>query len=237
MKIRGVFETMRIKEGKVVYFDRHIVRLKKSCSFFKISPPCSGAKLMRLVRGIIKKNNFKDARLKIIIRQVNRKADIQIKLCKYKPYPPKKYKEGFRVIVSSFRQKELKLSRHKTIGRLLYDLSLEEAKKKGCDESLILNKFGHLAEASRSNIFFVKEGKLFTPSLTCGCLEGITRMAVMNIAARNKIKVCEGKFGLEDIICAAEAFLTNSLMGIMPINRKCGPITKLLIKEYSCLLK
>ena len=237
MKIRGVFETMRAKEGKVVYFDKHIARLNKSCSFFKIALPCSGIKLKRLLQRAIKNCSFKDARLKIIARQVNRKADIQIEICKYKPYPSGKYREGFRVMVSSFRQKELKLSRHKRMGRLLYDLSLEEAKKNGFDEPLILNRSGHLAETSRSNIFFVKDSKLFTPSLACGCLEGITRMAIMEIAKKNKIKVRQGKFGLEDLVCAPEAFLTNSLMGIMPINKKCGPITKLLIKKYNCLLK
>jgi len=237
MKIRGVFETMRVKEGKVAYFDEHIARIIKSCRFFKINLLCSRAKLRKLVQSAIEKSHFKDARLKVIISQLNRKTNIQIQLSKYTPYLPKKYREGFRVMVSPFRQRELKLSRHKTMIRLLYDLSLEEAKKKGCDDAIILNKSGHLAEASRSNIFFVKEGKLFTPSLACGCLEGITRKAVMNIAEKNKIKVCEGKFNLEDIVCADEAFLTNSLMGIMPIKRKCGPITKLLIKKYNCLLK
>ena len=237
MKVRGVFETMRVKEGKVVYFDEHIARLNKSCLFFKITLPCSGIKLKRLIQRVIKNNSFKDARLKVIARQVNRKADIQIEICKYRPYPSSKYREGFSVMVSPFRQKELKLSRHKRMGRLLYDLSLEEAKRKGCDEALILNKSGHLAEASRSNIFFVKDDKLFTPSLACGCLEGISRMAVMEIAKKNKIKVRQGKFSLEDLVCAPEAFLTNSLIGIMPIKRKCGPITKLLIKKYSCLSK
>jgi branched-subunit amino acid aminotransferase/4-amino-4-deoxychorismate lyase len=162
---------------------------------------------------------------------------VQILTQEYKPFPKSKYREGFRVTVSPFRQNELKLSRHKTTGRFLYDLSFEQAKKAGYDEALILNKFGHLTEATRSNLFFARSGKLFTPALKCGCLEGITRRAVKDLALKHKIKVCEGEFRLEDIVNAREAFLTNSLMGIMPLEGKCGKITKLLIKKYGCLSK
>ncbi|MGA2775580.1 MAG: aminotransferase class IV [Candidatus Omnitrophota bacterium] len=237
MRRLGIFETIRVKEGKIVYFDQHLSRIIKSSCFFKIKLPCSREKLAGLILESVKKAGIKDGRLKVIIRQGPHRAAVQILIQKYKPFPKNKYREGFRVTVSPFRQNELRLARHKTTGRLLYDLSFKQAKKAGYDEALILNKFGYLTEATRSNVFFARSGKLFTPDAKCGCLEGITRRAVKDLALKHKIKVCEGEFRLEDIASAQEAFLTNSLMGIMPFKGKCGKITKLLIEEYNCLLK
>jgi len=82
-----------------------------------------------------------------------------------------------------------------------------EAVRRGFDDALILNTKGFIAEASRSNIFFVNKNRLFTPSLECGCLPGITRQAVIDIAERAGIKVIEGKFTLIDLYKAEKLSL------------------------------
>ncbi|MFA5276422.1 MAG: aminotransferase class IV, partial [Candidatus Omnitrophota bacterium] len=127
MRRPGIFETMRVKKGKTVYFDKHLSRIARSSRFFKIKLPCSRKELARLILESVKKSGIKDARLKVIIRQLPRRAAVQILTQEYKPFPKSKYREGFRVTVSPFRQNELKLSRHKTTGRFLYDLSFEQA--------------------------------------------------------------------------------------------------------------
>jgi len=128
----------------------------------------------------------------------------------------------------------------------LYQLSLGQAQDKGFDEALILNSRGFIAEAARSNIFLVKGDALFTPTLSCGCLAGITRKVVFDLAKRNNIKIYEGRFILKDLYEADEAFLTNSLMGVMPLvavekhlikKGLRGKITGYFIKKYNSLLK
>jgi branched-subunit amino acid aminotransferase/4-amino-4-deoxychorismate lyase len=128
----------------------------------------------------------------------------------------------------------------------LYEISFQAAKKAGFDEAVILNELGYITEGTRSNIFFIKDKQLCTPALTCGCLPGITRQAVFALAKECHLDLCEGKFTLRDLAQAEEAFLTNSLMGVMPLTslnrqsigqRKCAKITKIILKKYHCLLK
>jgi len=134
----------------------------------------------------------------------------------------------------------------KTTNRIFYDLSLKEARDKGFDEAIILNSRGIIAEASRSNIFWVKDKELFTPGLECGCLDGITRKAVFDLAKKYNFKIYTGNFTLQDLYTCDEAFLTNSLWGIMPLavieketigKGKCGKLTRFFIEKYNSLLK
>jgi len=165
----------------------------------------------------------------------------------YQPRPAQKYREGFSAGVSSFRQMEDSLfARIKTTSRILYQLSFQETRDRGFDEAIILNSRGYITEGTRSNIFLVKDREIFTPDLACGCLDGITRRVVFDLAGKYRIKVYEGKFRPQDLSQAHEAFLTNSLMGVMPLssvertnigNGKCGKITSLFLRKYNCLLK
>ncbi len=124
-------------------------------------------------------------------------------------------------MISRVRQQDIFLAQLKCTSRLLYERAQEEAKAKGFNEAIILNKKGNLAEASRANIFFVLRHELFTPALLCGCLNGITRKAIMDLAKIYKIKVNEGNFLPQALLGSDEAFLTNSLIGVMPL-RKIG---------------
>ena len=123
-------------------------------------------------------------------------------------------------------------------------LAYQEAKKKTADEAILLNTRDFLAEASRANIFLVKDNCLLTPSLDCGCLPGITRDTVLGLAAKERIKVIETKLKPEDIQRADEAFLTNSLIEVMPLvaveGRPIkkgipGKITERILKRYKGL--
>ncbi|MBM3252414.1 MAG: hypothetical protein FJZ11_06545, partial [Candidatus Omnitrophica bacterium] len=114
------------------------------------------------------------------------------------------------------------------------------------DEAIILNNRGYVSEGSRSNIFLVKDNTVFTPSLSSGCLAGITRKAIFDLAKIYNIKICEGNFTLRDLHTAEEIFLTNSLMGVMaltslekePIAKgSVGRVTKFFMKKYNLLLK
>ncbi|MCS7181439.1 MAG: aminotransferase class IV, partial [bacterium] len=97
-----------------------------------------------------------------------------------------------------------------------------------------LNTSNYISEGSVSNIFFVKEDRVYTPSLECGCLDGITRKVVFEICEKEKIKIEEGFFKLEFLKEVDEIFFTNTLMGILPVKEINGyfKMKKLNIVQY-----
>lgn len=214
----GLFETMRSYNNHIVYFDAHLKRIKKSCALIGIEFPYSLDRLKEVIQKTIKINGFSDAYVRLTLWKSEKGADILVMVKKYQPHPLKKYKNGFRACISRFKQNENSfLAQLKTTNYLFYQLAYLEAKKKGLDEGVILNNRGYIAEGSRTNIFLVKSKVLFTPRLECGCLNGITRKVVFDLAKKYDIKVYEGNFTLSDLYGADEAFFTNSLIGIMPL--------------------
>ncbi len=88
------------------------------------------------------------------------------------------------------------------------------AKQNKLTDALVLNDKGNIIESSHSNIFIVSNGVLYTPSLTDGCLAGVQRMQVINVAIQNKIKVYECSITPQNLLVADEVFLTNAIQGI-----------------------
>lgn len=213
----AVFETMRSYKGAIVYLDAHLERIKNSSKLIGIEFPYPPSKLKAIIKEAVRINGFKDIYVRLTLCKKNLGTDILILIKKYTPYPIQKYKIGFSAMVSKFKQSDPMFARIKTTNRLFYELGLQEAKAKGFDEALILNPCGFLCEATRSSIFFAKDNEVFTPALECGCLEGITRRVIFDLARKYKLKIYEGNFTLRDLRQADEAFLTNSLLGVMPL--------------------
>ncbi len=242
----GLFETMRAYNKKIVYFDEHLKRLKKSARLLDIRCPYPLAELKDIIQRIVKINGLKDAYVRLTLWKCEKGTDILVMVKKYQPYTPEKYKKGFRACISSFRQNENSfLAQLKTTNYLLYRLAYAQAIEKGFDEAIILNHKGYIAETSRSNLFFIKDKELFTPSLECSCLNGITRGVIFDLAKKYNIKAYEGNFSMPDLYASDEAFLTNSLMGIMPLasveKQRIGKgisrykSTRFFIKKYKSL--
>lgn len=242
----GLFETMRSYHGNIIYFNEHLSRLRESSKLLGIKLPYSQAQLKGIIKKTVLLNKAKDARVRLALFRKDSGADTLVTVKRYEPYSCREYERGFSLKVSSFRQSATFLTGLKTTKRLLYELSFRQAKASGFDEALLLNDRGNITEASRSNIFFVKDKTIFTPSLLSGCLNGITRRAIFDLARKNRIEAYEGKFTPYDLYGADEAFLTNSLMGVMPLvsvekNRiggaSPGKITKFFMRKYNLLLK
>lgn len=239
----GLFETMRANQGEIAYLDKHLERIKYSSKFIQLPFDYSIEKLKKIIKQAVRINGFKDAYLRLTISKAECGVDVLVVVKKYHPYSVQKYKRGFSVKISSLRQDENSLlARIKTTNRILYETSFKEAKNKGFDEAFILNNRGYITEASRSNIFLVQGKEIFTPSLECGCLAGITRQAILSLAKKNKLKVYESSLTIQDLLGADEAFLTNSLIGIMPLasieknkigNKGNNSITEFLMKKYA----
>ncbi|MCM8762155.1 MAG: aminotransferase class IV, partial [Candidatus Omnitrophica bacterium] len=105
----------------------------------------------------------------------------------------------------------------KSLNYLENILARMEARKNKCDDAILLNTSGYLTSATVSNLFFVKKGRLYTPSLKCGVLKGTIRGLIFDTSKRNDIEIQEGRYTLDDLKDADEIFLTNTLMGVMPI--------------------
>ncbi len=243
----GLFETMRSYNRKIVYFDEHLARIKNSCKLIDLKFPNPVSKLKNIIKKAVEINAVRDAHIRLTLWKSKSGTDILVTVRKYNPCSLEKYKRGFAAKIATFKQNENSLlPQIKTTNRLFYELCLQEAKNQGFKEAIIINNSGYITEASRSNIFLVKNNEIFTPYLECGCLDGITRKVIFNLAKKYKIKAHEGNFTLQDLYYADEAFLTNSLMGVMPLTSveknnigkgKIGKITQFLIKKYNLLLK
>lgn len=235
---------MRSYRGRIVYFRQHLKRLESSAKLIGMKFPYSLQKIKGMITRTIRINKFKDVYLKLILFGAVNKTDVLIIVKKYQPYPLEKYRKGFSAIISQFRQRDIFLAQIKTTNRALYERAFNQAKAIDFDEAIILNKQGNITEGTRSNIFFAKNNTLCTPALECGCLAGITRRAILDLAKKFKIKVKMGKFSLQDLYQADEAFLTNSLMGVMPLKKVGGKnlgkadfkLTRFFMQKYNHLL-
>ncbi len=125
-------------------------------------------------------------------------------------------------------------------------LARMEALKHGADEAIMINSNGFVVEASAENIFFVKNDILYTPPISTGALEGITRDTVIEIANQNKIPINIENISRDELYYFDEAFLTGTASEIIPIskidhriigNGKIGPLTKEISKYYEQIVR
>lgn len=239
---KGVFETMRSYGGVIFALDAHLARLDQGLKTLKMKSPYSTDEITHYLYSSLKTNRLKNARLRLTLWEANRRVKISIIAFPYQPYSQSKYARGFKAVFSDTRRDEhSKLSCIKSINYLPFILALRRAKEKGNDEAIFLNRGGYLAEGSRSNIFFVKKSKLYTPGLATGCLNGITRQVVLKVARAMKVDCKEVAVVPGALLDADEAFLTNSLVEIMPLtaiegkkigNGKAGPLTCKILAKY-----
>jgi len=224
----GVFETLKAENFRIFRWDDHWERLRKSADVCGLEIGGESGKLRCRIETALKKDGFGRAYIRISAwRRTTesfdpgdeRRAEVLVLVKKHKPYPERFFTEGIRCIISKiyFRNEKSPLSRIKSLNYLENILARVEAKKYGHDDNILLNTAGYLASASVSNLFFVKGKKIFTPSLSCGILPGVTRKAVLEICGRYGIETEEGKFCPGDLKTADEIFLTNTLMGVMPV--------------------
>ncbi|MFH1361011.1 MAG: aminotransferase class IV [Candidatus Omnitrophota bacterium] len=242
---RGVFETMRAYNGSIFAFHEHCRRLFEGLRKLNIEAPCSQEKMQGYLYCALRSNKLKNGRLRLTIWQSKQGPRMSVIATEYHPFSKTKYREGFKTVVSSLRRDERHLSCDvKSIEYLPLFIERRKAKTKGKDEAILLNRKGYICEGSYTNIFLIKDKILYTPSLACGCLKGITRQFVLKIAKETHLPCKEMQILLNQLLGADEAFLTNSLLEIMPLtfvgNKRigqgqAGPLTKLLSSKYHAL--
>jgi branched-chain amino acid aminotransferase len=227
----GLFETMRAYSGHIFRLSAHVERLTRSAA--QLSIPLSASELKKACYDTLKANKLSDARIRLTVSMGEGEATpdppkrprptVLIIATNYTPPSDKVYRRGYRAIVASMRQNsQSPISRLKTSNYLNSILARKEAKEKGADEAILLNDKGFLSEGSASNIFVVSKGKLITPNEESGCLPGITRRVVIELATALSIRVTERQIRLEELLNADEAFFTSSLIEMMPLTKVDG---------------
>ncbi|MFH1692012.1 MAG: aminotransferase class IV [Candidatus Omnitrophota bacterium] len=238
---RGVFETMRSYDGSVFALDRHLRRLRKGCVLLKIPPP-GKAELEAAVLGLIKINHLKDARIRLTVIVRAGRLHVFVLASGISPCA-----RGYNVMVMHKpRRKASVLSRVKLCRRDFCERLYQKAVTQGYQEALYLDPQGFVVEGARTNVFVVINGALWTPILTVGCLPGVTRSIVIEQACQAGLVVRQRKISVRDLARAQEVFLTNAVIGVMPVVKldaqmvssgKIGTITMRLKKRYEKLIR
>ncbi|HJR76658.1 MAG TPA: aminotransferase class IV [Nitrospiraceae bacterium] len=234
----GVYETIRSYGSRIFMRDQHLTRLYRSAEGIGLEIPIPRKDWPALLREAMVRNDIgherADAYLRVTISRGEGEIGLDPALCKRatvvimaKPLAPPAdhlYQTGVSLTVArTKRNLPEALSPHiKATNFLNNILAKREALAAGTFDSLLLNWRDELTECTVSNIFFVLGGRLSTPALECGILDGITRNVVLQLAAEAQIHTQEGRYTPADLSNASECFLTNTSMEIMPVTRIAG---------------
>lgn len=235
----GLFETLRTYNGKLFKFDEHYKRLKHSARQICLHVPVDKKTLRKQAEFLIKKNNLKEARMRITITRGIGHSGLSIS-CKNQSViifaeelNEFNFDKGVKIVSINL---ERALPSLKSLSYLPSVMAKEEAKKRQAFEAILVDKNGFVREGSFSNVFIVKNNTLLTPKENI--LKGITRKIVIDTAKKNKITVMETDFKKKEMINADEIFITFSTSGIVPvtnvnnIKKSIGKITIKLIELY-----
>ncbi len=254
----GVFEGIRIYNGRVFKLKEHIDRLFYSAKAILLNLPMSHAQLMRATVETCRKNRLRDGYIRLLVTRgvgtlglnPNRckKPSVIIIADKIQVYPPALYARGMEIVtVPTTRNLHSAVNPAiKSLNYLNNILAKIEANNAGVEEAVMLNAEGFVAECTADNLFIVKAGKLLTPPLSAGALYGITRHTVMEIAQNSGYEVGEPNLTRYDLFNADECFLTGTGAEIIPVVKidgrvigrgKPGPITRKLVTQYHALTK
>lgn len=254
----GVFEGLRVYGGEVFRMAEHINRLWESANSIMLAIPVSKTELADSINSTVSANGIRDGYVRLMVTRgagslgldPNRTSDPQVIIIadNITLYPQEFYENGLEIVTAStIRNHPAALSpRVKSLNYLNNILAKIEGLKAGCVEALMLNHKGEVAECTGDNIFLVKKGKLFTPSIDAGILDGITRGVVIELARKNGIVVVEGSMTRHDVYTADECLLTGSAAEVVPVVKVDdriigegvpGPVTRMLIASFHELTK
>ncbi|MDO5422310.1 MAG: aminotransferase class IV [Eubacteriales bacterium] len=203
----SVFETIGMKHGHPLFLKEHLERMNASAKALGICREVTKDMVFSWLASA-PQNLFQHGALKIMLS-----AENLLFLPRENHYEEAQYQKGFTVDYSQVRRNETSpLVRHKTANYGDCILEKRASAAQGLDERIFRNTRGEITEGTVSNIFFIKNGKLFTPSVSCGLLPGIIRRYLLEQENARETVLYPEQAAEYD-----ECFLTNSLMGIMPV--------------------
>src|SRR3990172_11152820 len=240
---------MRSYGGRVFRLAEHYRRLAAGADLLAMPAPLPLAALEEAVEAPLARNGLAGAYLRLTLTAGEAEGggpSVVLFAREVTEYPPEVRERGMAAVISAVRRNETSpLARVKSLNYLDNLLAREEARRSGAGEALLLNTQDFIAEGAASNVFLVRNGTLVTPGVEAGALPGITRPAVLELAGEEGIEVVETSLPLAGLAGADEAFLTNSVMEVMPLVSvdgrpvgpgRPGPLTERLARRYRDLV-
>ena len=253
----GVFEGLRSYGGKVFRLEQHVDRLWDSAKAIWLEIPGTKRQMCDAIKDTLQTNQIDDGYIRVVVTRgvgtlgldPNKTSDPQVIIIadSISLYPEELYEKGLEIVtVSVTRNHPAALSpRIKSLNYLNNILAKIEGLQAGCIEALMLNHKGEVAECTGDNIFLVRQGRLLTPPVEAGILEGITRRAVMDLAASCDLvkggRVEEVPLTKHDVYIADECFLSGTAAEIVAVVRVDsrvigdgipGPVTRDLSRRF-----
>ncbi len=222
----ALFETIRISQGRFLNAEAHFKRLSLGLSLLKMqeaSNPLTFGGFQKMILDYIKTKSNANLRVRITFFRKSgglytpqwNDFDYFIESSPLNSPHFELNKTGLKIgICDSVRLSIDKLSNLKTTSALPYVMAAIEKSEKEWDDCLILNSKNAVAESVAANVFMVKDNMLVTPSLTQGCVMGVQRKNVIQIALEMKLRVIEKSISVDDLKSGDELFLTNAIKGI-----------------------
>lgn len=258
----GVFTTMRAIAGRVFRLSQHLARLRESCDVLFIPLPHKDEAITAAIDELLAKNGLSHARLRLTVTRgqtsehplhgLHVAPTVFLTAAPFEPYPDEYYARGMTVVVldeDKLNPYDIQAG-HKTLDYFSRLSALRRATKQGAGEALWFNVHNYLQSGSISNVFIVKDQTVLTPPTRKDLLDpavaasvpyprsavlpGITRQAVIELAAAQGISVKTAAIDINQLLDVDEVFLTNSIMAVMPVCRierraigeeKPGPVT------------
>lgn len=233
----GVFETVRVHDGRPMWLDRHLARLARSCSQIRLPLPDKPWPV--IFQKVIDKNRAEQAVIRLTLSrgpmfpsslsafsekegEGQGEGEDPTVVLFHRPLPhitPSQRRKGIRLTLTTIRRLSPRShpTQAKTLNYLNNLLAKREAAKRGVFDGLMVTTDGYVAECSMSNLFFIRNRTLYTPSLACGVLPGITRGVVLDMAPALGLQPREGRYRPAFLYEADECFLTSSGIGILPV--------------------
>ena len=246
----AVFEGERAYGGEIFKLTEHTERLHESARLLGFTIPYSVQEIDDACRELLRKQGFSDAYVRPIawrgsemmgVSAQNNRINCAIAIWQWPSYfDPEQRLKGIRLDVAEYRRPDPRTAPSKSKAAGLYmicTLSKHAAEAKGYADAMMLDWRGQVAEATGANIFFVKDGKLHTPTPDC-FLDGITRRTVIDLAKRRGIEVEERVIMPEELDGFEQAFLCGTAAEVTPVaeigqwNFTVGDITKTLMNDY-----
>ena len=252
----GIWDSLRYHNNNFIFLKEHLDRLYKDAKLIDLKIHLTRKKILEALIKTIKINKMKtDVHLRIIISRGIKSTPYQspkvtiskptiIIIPEYKKPDIKTYKKGLKLVTVKTMRGPINVQNPQinSLSKLNCILACIEANKKNADEALMFDINGNIATNNSTHFFFVKNETVFT-STGKYCVTGITRQKIIDLCKKNKIKVKEKNFKLNEVLNADEAFCTGSFAGIVPVNQinkkkyslKKNPITKELTNFYNNL--
>lgn len=249
----GVFEGLRVYDGNIFRLQEHLDRLYASAHSIMLEIPYTKEKFTEIIIDTIRKNELKSAYLRVVISRGAGNLGLDPRSCP-KPgviviaealsiYGKELYEKGLKMAsVATRRNRADVLSPQvKSLNYLNNIIVKLESVQSGADEALMLNDQGYVTEGSADNIFIVKDGKIKTPPVYLGALEGVTRNVIIELAKERGYEMDETPFTRHDVYIADEVFLTGTAAEVIPVievdgrlidDGKPGNVTKDLLETF-----